>query len=77
MFDAHRGLVERPVAAMEAKRSWLLETIGAVERALAAGDRESHIVNAVLGGEERIGYFSEGEYSRRNFVRAVQNEGPP
>ncbi|MEK7402285.1 MAG: MBL fold metallo-hydrolase [Gemmatimonadota bacterium] len=74
VFDAHRGLVDRPVPALEAKRAWLEETIGAVERALAAGDSEDHILRAVLGGEESTGFFSEGEYSRRNFVKAVMAE---
>ena len=31
MFDAHRGLVERPVDALRAKRHWMQETIGAIE----------------------------------------------
>ena len=74
MFDAHRGLVDHPVAALEAKRAWMEDTIGAVERALAAGDPEDQILKHILGGEERTGVFSEGEYSRRNFVRAVQTE---
>ena len=74
MFDAHRGLVERPVSALEAKRTWMEETVGAIERALTAGDSEEHIVRSVLGGEERTGFVSEGEYSRRNFVRAVARE---
>ncbi|HMC54105.1 MAG TPA: MBL fold metallo-hydrolase [Gemmatimonadaceae bacterium] len=71
MFDAHRGLVADPVTALAAKRSWLQDNIGAVERELDAGTREREIVKRVLGGEERTAIFSEGEYSRRNFVRTV------
>jgi ribonuclease/clavin/mitogillin len=71
MFDAHRGLVTHPVAALEAKRNWLRDTVGEVERRLAAGDSEGSIVRAVLDGEERTAFVSQGEYSRRNLVRAV------
>lgn len=72
MFDAHRGLVENPVAALEAKRDWLQETIGAVERAIDQGRSERAILREVLGGEELSALITEGEYARRNLVRAVR-----
>lgn len=71
MFDAHRGLVDAPVAALEAKRDWLLVTVAEIERRLSAGDSERAILRAVLGGEERTALVSQGEYARRNLVRAV------
>lgn len=71
LFDAHRGEVPDPVAALERKAAWLAETIGAIERLAAAGWSERAIQRRVLGGEEWIGRVSVGEYSRRNFVRAV------
>jgi ribonuclease/clavin/mitogillin len=71
MFDAHRGLVERPVDALAAKRSWLQDMVGEIERRLDAGEPESSILRHVLGGEERTAYVSQGEYSRRNLVRTV------
>ena len=71
MFDAHRGPVDNPVLALRAKRQWLQDTVGKIERRLAAGDGETAILRAVLGGEERTALFSQGEYSRRNLVRAV------
>lgn len=74
MFDAHRGLVERPVEALQAKRAWLEQTVDAVERALDTGRSADQVVREILGGEESIGYLSQGEYSRRNFVRAVNEE---
>ena len=78
MFDAHRGMVERPVAALEAKRGWLQDTIGEIERKLDAGDSEGAILRKVLGGEERTAFVSQGEYSRRNLVRTVEkNRSPP
>jgi endoribonuclease LACTB2 len=72
MFDAHRGMVDRPVAALEAKRAWLADTVGQIEHRLDAGDSETAILRAVLGGEERTALVSQGEYSRRNLVRAVK-----
>ena len=71
MFDAHRGLVERPIDALEAKRTWLQETISQVERRLDKGDSPQQIVRDVLGGEDRTAFVSEGEYARLNFVLAV------
>jgi hypothetical protein len=74
MFDAHRGLVDRPVKALEAKRTWLQDTVGEIERRLLAGESERSIVRSVLGGEERTAFVSQGEYSRRNLVRAVARD---
>jgi glyoxylase-like metal-dependent hydrolase (beta-lactamase superfamily II) len=71
MFDAHRGMVDKPIDALNAKRAWLEETVDAIERRLDAGDSERAIVRAVLGGEERTALVSQGEYSRRNLVRTV------
>jgi glyoxylase-like metal-dependent hydrolase (beta-lactamase superfamily II) len=71
MFDAHRGMVENPIEALEAKRAWLEDTVGAIERSLDAGHGEREIVHALLGGEEHTALVSQGEYSRRNLVRAV------
>jgi glyoxylase-like metal-dependent hydrolase (beta-lactamase superfamily II) len=72
MFDAHRGPVESPRAALEAKRNWLQHTVGEIERRLDAGDSEHSILRAVLAGEETTAFVSEGEYSRRNLIRTVQ-----
>jgi ribonuclease/clavin/mitogillin len=72
MFDAHRGLLDNPVAALESKRAWLQETVGEIERRLIGGETERAIVRDVLGGEELTAMFSQGEYSRRNLVRAVK-----
>ena len=72
LFDAHRGLVRDPVAALGAKADWLEETIAAVEGRAAAGLSDAAIRREVLGREEMTGYFSLGDYSRTNFVRAVR-----
>lgn len=72
LFDAHRGLVEDPVPLLEAKAGWIEDTVARVERLLDAGWSVRRVRAAVLGREEFAGYFSRGDYSRANFVRAVR-----
>lgn len=72
MFDAHRGPVRDPVRALNAKADWLEETISVIGRRVREGWTDRAIVRAVLGGEERIGLISRGEYARANLVRNVR-----
>jgi glyoxylase-like metal-dependent hydrolase (beta-lactamase superfamily II) len=72
LFDAHRGFVANPVPLLEAKADWTDETIAAIERRIAAGASDEAIVRELFGGESTSGYFSGGDYSRTNFVRAVR-----
>ena len=72
MFDAHRGAVTDPVAALGAKIDWMRETIGAIERRVGEGWSDRAIVREVLGGEEWVAHASLGEYARKNFVAAVR-----
>jgi len=72
MFDAHRGLIERPVAALRAKIDWLGETLATIEGRIRRGDTDRRIVAEVLGGEEVAAVLSRGEYSRANMVGAVR-----
>ena len=72
MFDAHRGLVDNPVVALNAKADWLGEMMDAIARAIGEGWSDREIVNRVLEGEYRTAYISGGEYSRRNLVKAVR-----
>jgi glyoxylase-like metal-dependent hydrolase (beta-lactamase superfamily II) len=72
LFDAHRGFVPNPAPLLEAKADWTEEVIAAIERRIAAGDPDSAIVRELFGGESMPGYFSGGDYSRRNYVRAVR-----
>jgi glyoxylase-like metal-dependent hydrolase (beta-lactamase superfamily II) len=76
MFDAHRGHVENPVDALAAKRAWLQETIGEIQRRIDAGQTEDAILRELLGGEERTALASQGEYSRRNLIRTVRQHRP-
>jgi glyoxylase-like metal-dependent hydrolase (beta-lactamase superfamily II) len=72
MFDAHRGLVQQPVTAIDAKIGFLEDTIAEVRLKLAAGWSDRAIVRAVFGGDETVALVSRGEYSRANFVAAVR-----
>jgi ribonuclease/clavin/mitogillin len=72
MFDAHRGLVEHPVRAIDAKVRWLEKTLRDIERRVDEGWSDRAIVQRVLGGEEIAAVVSRGDYSRRNLVRAVR-----
>lgn len=76
VFDAHRGPIANPVEAMGARRDWLQETLTAIEDRLRRGDPERVILREVLGGEELSALVTEGEYSRRNLVRAVKRYAP-
>lgn len=73
VFDAHRGPLDNPVDALRARRDWLQETLTAIEARLRAGDPERVILREVLGGEELSALVTEGEYSRRNLIRAVRS----
>jgi glyoxylase-like metal-dependent hydrolase (beta-lactamase superfamily II) len=72
LFDAHRGPVPDAPAALAAKLAWLEDTIGAIDRLVDRGWEDRAVRRAVLGREEPTGYFSAGDYSRLNFVRAVR-----
>ena len=72
MFDAHRGFIDDPVLAINAKIDWLGETMEKIAGRVRRGQSDRQIVREVLGGEELTGYVSRGDYSRRNLVRAVR-----
>jgi glyoxylase-like metal-dependent hydrolase (beta-lactamase superfamily II) len=74
LFDAHRGFVRHPAPLLLAKADWIDETVAAIERRLADGMPDRMIVREILGGESLPGYFSGGDYSRTNFVRAVRRQ---
>lgn len=72
MFDSHRGQVPEPVASLTAKADWLDETIGRIDTLAAQGMNDHAIRRSVLGAEDSVFYFSAGDLSRINFVRAVR-----
>jgi glyoxylase-like metal-dependent hydrolase (beta-lactamase superfamily II) len=77
MFDAHRGLVPDPVAALTAKADWMDDTIATIDRLVSEGWSDAAITRTVLGHEHYVAYFSLGDLSRRNFVRTVRTSGAP
>ena len=74
LLDAHRGVIEHPVALLRAKIDWMEETIGAVGECARAGLHEREIQRRVLGAEALVGLASLGEYSKISLVRAVLRE---
>jgi glyoxylase-like metal-dependent hydrolase (beta-lactamase superfamily II) len=75
LFDAHRGHVRHAESALRTKADWLEETVGHIDRRIVEGWSDRAIRQKVLGAEEPAGYFSRGDYSRLNFVRAVRASG--
>lgn len=75
-FDAHRGLIDDPVAQLTAKADWIAATIDAIEERARRGWPERRIRDDVLGREDRMGLASRGAYSRLQFVRSVLRDRP-
>lgn len=75
MFDSHRGQVPEPVASLTAKADWLDETIARIDALSAQGMNDHAIRRAILDAEDSSFYFSAGDLSRINFVRAVRRSG--
>ena len=72
LFDGHRGPVDAPVAALTAKADWIEHSIDRIDRRLDAGWPDRRIARDVMGREDPTYYFSGGDLSRVNFVRAVR-----
>ena len=71
LFDAHRGSVPTPAAALRAKADWLEELIAGVERRAAEGMSPRRIRNELLGREPAEYYVSFNEYSKLQLVEAI------
>jgi ribonuclease/clavin/mitogillin len=74
LLDAHRGAVRDPVPLLRAKIDWMEATMGEIRALHARGVDERAIARRVLGREELVGVVSRGEYSKREFVRAVLSD---
>lgn len=70
-FDAHRGLVPDPVAALRAKADWIEEIADRIARRAADGWAASAITRDVLGRGDLTGLVSRGDYAKRNLVDAL------
>jgi glyoxylase-like metal-dependent hydrolase (beta-lactamase superfamily II) len=70
-FDAHRGLVSDPIAALTAKADWMEATVSRIDDLHHAGTSEDAILREVMGRDGFVDWVSGQDYSRRNFVRSV------
>jgi glyoxylase-like metal-dependent hydrolase (beta-lactamase superfamily II) len=75
MFDAHRGLIEPAVNALDRKIDWLSGAVATIEDRIKDGCDDATIVKRVLGGETAAALLSQGDYTTRNLVRAVRRRG--
>ena len=75
LLDAHRGEIADPVASLLAKADWLDEAIHRIDELHARGWIVRAITRDVLGPEPAEYWFSVGDLSKRNFVRAVLKSG--
>jgi glyoxylase-like metal-dependent hydrolase (beta-lactamase superfamily II) len=75
MWDAHKGRIDEPVAALRAKADWIEELIGRIERRIRSGEPDEYIARAELGPPELVDRISRGDLSRVNLVRAIRG-GP-
>ncbi len=71
-FDAHRGLVPTPVAALRLKADWLEALIGSIDDRIARGWDDSAIRRELLGREPFSAWVSRGEYAKENLVATVR-----
>ena len=71
LLDAHRGEIADPVGSLLAKADWLDETIARIERRAVEGWSERAIIRDVLGPEPAEYWFSVGDLSKANFVKAI------
>lgn len=76
LFDAHRGLIENPVALLTAKADWLEQTIATIDAMAAEGLDDTAIARRVLGHDWFNRAFTAGDYTTRNFVRSVRLTAP-
>jgi len=74
-FDGHRGLLDTPVQALNAKADWLEETIAVIDALIAIGLDDAAIAGRVLGSDWWSRAFTAGDYTKANFVRCVRSTG--
>jgi glyoxylase-like metal-dependent hydrolase (beta-lactamase superfamily II) len=72
-FDSHRGLIDEPVRALNAKADWLEETVSRIGDRIREGASDAAITRELLGPEDWISWVSAGDLSRVNLVTAVRH----
>ena len=73
MFDAHRGAIANPAAALRLKADWIEELLAAVDDRIARGWSDRAIRRELLGREPLSSYVSRGEYGKENFIAAIRH----
>ncbi len=76
VFDAHRGTVPNPAAALRLKADWIDELIANVDARIARGWSDQAIRRELLGREPFSSYVSRGEYGKTNFIAAIRQSAP-
>jgi len=76
LFDAHRGAIASPAAALRLKADWIEELIRSVDERIARGWSDRAIRRELLGREPFSSYVSRGEYGKLNFVAAIRHGAP-
>jgi len=76
LFDAHRGAIANPAAALRLKADWIEEIIRAVDDRIARGWSDRAIRRELLGREPFSSYVSRGEYGKENFIAAIRGTSP-
>jgi glyoxylase-like metal-dependent hydrolase (beta-lactamase superfamily II) len=71
VFCAHRGLVQQGASALTAKADWLDDVIERIGTLHVSGADATEIRQRVLGNRRLAHWFSAGDYSPDNIVRAV------
>ena len=77
MWDAHRGAIDDPAAALVAKADWLEDLIARVDRRSEAGEPDERIAREELGRPGAVDAASFGDLSRVNLVRAIRRSATP
>jgi glyoxylase-like metal-dependent hydrolase (beta-lactamase superfamily II) len=74
VFCAHRGFVPNGASALEAKADWLEGIIERIGQLHTSGVSENEIRKRVLGERSLAHWFSAGDYSPDNLVKAALRE---
>jgi glyoxylase-like metal-dependent hydrolase (beta-lactamase superfamily II) len=75
-FDAHRGLLDQPLARLAAKADWIEDTVARAERLIAEGLDDATIARRVLGTDRLSRWYTGGDYTMGNWVRGLRSHAP-
>jgi ribonuclease/clavin/mitogillin len=72
VFCAHRGLVPNGATMLRAKADWMETLIARIDARIDNGEGDERIRREVIGPLGSTHYFSAGDYSPLNLVRAIR-----